>query len=563
MGNYTVQFLGQDITNYVTQWDQIEQIKDVLLSDAQFATSEINLSFDNSTGFLSPLYPGSMVNGRNWYNLPLQVYSNLPAQVFSAASTLIFDGRLKNIELSPDDRTATMVAEDVLSGLTDAIINGVQNNVNPGTAMLSLLNSAGLQGYVDTGSFINAGSAAAAAGASINYTFTQGSNTTALAAVQAIASFSSISVFVLNNTVVARVFQPYQGDGSNLRFPITDGIVRVWTQLQWDTDSFNNQVSVAFQGTGSPYISTDYNSVTQNSVTRLYEFGGSNVLATNKASARFFAQSYLARASRRRAILDLTGGLEFAGSVLGDRHWVTCASLGLNDFPMEIIEIHRHLDTDDIDLRLVGLADGNDALPQPQFQENFSAYPAGTQISSLSGWVVEDQSGGSGSTLVEPGTVLPMAVARILPASGAWDSIQYFGEQFGDIDLTCRVSIPSTGQLYCFVRAQNVSYFFPDAYYLRSDSAGNWAIGKSCGANIYDMITGSVTLGSGGAFVRILVQGLVVTAYLDGVLLGSYDFTGNVLCSSAIFATGGIAFTGIGIGTPYEVSEIMVWPLSS
>ncbi len=393
-----------------------------------------------------------------------------------------------------------MVAEDILSGLTDAIVNGAQNGANPGYAMLSLLNGAGLQDYVDAGSFINAGASAAAAGASINYTFDQGSNTTALAAVQAIASFASISVFVLNNTVVARPFQPYQGAGSGLRFPITDGIVRGLDPAAMGHGLLQQPGLRGLQGAGSPYISTNYPSVTQNSVTRLYEFGGSNVLASNAASARFFANSYLARAARRRAILDLTGGLEFAASVLGDRHWVTCASLGLDQFPMEIIEIHRHLDTDDIDLRLVGLADGNDTLPQPQYQEDFSAYAAGTQVSTISGWIVEDQSGGSGSTLVEPGAVLPMPVARILPAGGWWDSIQYYGRQFGDIDFTCRALIPATGQLYFFVRAQDVGSFFPDSYYLRSDSAGNWAIGKACGANNYDLVTGSTVLGAGGDF---------------------------------------------------------------
>ena len=539
-------FMGQEITANVAQWDQIEQIKDVLLSDAQFVSSELNLTVDNTSHFLSPQHPSSMIQGRNWYNQGLQIFAN---------GILVFNGLVHDIQASTDDQTVTIVADDPLGTLTDAIV--VASNAqaeDPGSAMLDILKGAGLEQYVDQASFLDAGGPAQAAGATVLYSFDDTSNTTALAAVQAIASLASISVFVYNNRIVARAFQPYPGKGAGLRFPITDKIVRTWTEFDWDTESFNNQVSVPWGSlsNASAYTATDLQSVTQNQVTRAYQFDGSNVVAKDLASAQFFAQTYLDRAANRRGILQLTGGQEFAASVLGDRHWVTSVDMGLSNFPMEIIEIHRHLDTDDIDLTLVALSDGNESQPV-LYEETWQEYDPDVAVSSLPGWFVT----GDGTAEIQYVSSLVGVAAQVQSKTPSEVmALSYLGRVFNDLDLKVEFALPADDvgpieavSVYVLVRVQNAVGPYPQSYYFGmavGQATTTFSLGQICNGGTQQAVAVTQPFPGFQKFqAEVTMTGQTLTAFVNGTQMLNYDFTDFQPCGTPYYS-GGIGFVVAG-----------------
>jgi len=555
-------FMGQDITAQVTQWDQIEQIKDVLLSDAQFVSSEINITVDNSSHFLSPQHPASMIQGRSTYNQSFQIL---------ISGTIVFNGLVQDIQLSPDDQSATIVADDLMGTLTNAIFvsptTSWTTSQNPGSAMLAILEQVGLTKYLNQTSFFNVNGPSEAAGATIQYLFTSDSNTTALAAIQAIASLASISVFVLNNQIFAKVFQPYQGNGSGLSFPINDQIVRTWTQYDWDTESFNNQVTVPYgSGTGSPYTETNFQSVAQNMVTRGYQFDGSSVMANDQGSAQFFANSYLSRAAQRRGVLQFTGGLEFAQSVLGDRHWVTSTDFGLSNFPMEIIEMHRHLDTDDVDITMVALANTNEIQPI-LYMETWTEFLPGINISYLSGWTAFDTSPGlTGSGTVQYNLALGGQVARLIPANGYNYSVQYFGSVFQNIDLKFTAAMPVTSgaSFRVLFGVQNAASYPANAYYFEiQEGAGSTAsisLGQFYNGTAYQAVAASgVHYNPLDFSIEIISLGLNVTVSLTssaGTSGLTFNFQGSL--NPPIY-TGGIGFAALGLTTGnYDITNITV-----
>lgn len=343
-----VNFVGLDLTPYVLSWGAIEQIKEILLSQSQFFTSQMTFTFQNKGNFLSTFTQGnkSTVGGIKWYNKVLSVTED---------GTTIYQGFIKNIPTNENDQIARIITENVLKRPAESIFNGTQNNVNPASAMLGILSQAGLLKYTNVASFIAAGGDALANNANVNYNFPQGGNNSVLQAVQKIGALASISVFVYNNQIFARRFYVYQGSGSGLKFPITNSIVLDWGDLEWDIFTFNNQVSVGYSTTY--YTATNQASVNKNNITRGIEFSNTDVVvASDLNSATYFANQYLNRAAFRRPIVLLNGRAEFKKSKIGDRHPVTIADLGLSAYPMEIIELHRVLDSDVVQMRLVGLS---------------------------------------------------------------------------------------------------------------------------------------------------------------------------------------------------------------
>jgi hypothetical protein len=208
---------------------------------------------------------------------------------------------------------------------------------------------------------------------------------------------------------------------------------------------------------------------------------------------------------------------------------------------------------------MVALAANNEPVPiQYLYQEDFSSYQLGTAISSIKGWYMYDQSGGGASANVALSSPLSGHSAQIQPASGFWDSIQYFGQTFGDVDFSCWVALPPSEAMIFHVRTQNITWWLPDSYYLFVTALGAWSIGKACGSNTYNLLSGNAGYSVGKTQIRIVVKGLVVTGYLNGNLLGSHDFTGDGLCSSAAYPTGGLGFTCPSSGIPYQISDIKV-----
>lgn len=342
----TAQFMGVDITDLVTSWGSIEQIKDVLLVNATFMSGEHSVELFNRGGAFSPGATGSLTAGLNWYNQLLEIMVD---------GRTVYSGYAKNITTNNSRTLAKIISENIFKQPSETLIAISGVSQNPADVMLAIALKGAPSDLVDTASFISAGGPSRSAGATITYTFPVGSNTTALSALQQIGALASISVFVLNNRVTARAFQPYQGSGSGLQFQIQDNIVREWGDFGFDYSSFNNQVNVGYVGPGSVTLN-DVASQAINNIIRSFSFPSTgSVVSSNLTSARFFGTLYLKRASLRRGVLPVAGGRELKDVAIGDRFPVTNPRLGLVNFPMEAIEVHANLDNEEFELHLAQL----------------------------------------------------------------------------------------------------------------------------------------------------------------------------------------------------------------
>ena len=347
----TVELFGIDVTDHVVAWGAVEQIKEVLLADAQLLTSETSITFDNTSGFLSPRGGQSIVGGVDWLHKLLTLKTD---------GVVIFEGYLKSIEPTPETKEATVTAENVLAKPVGATYTGAGAGVNPAIAALAILRSALPDEQIDADSFRYAAGPARQAGATIDYTFAEGGNVTVADAIQEIGALASIAFYVQRGRLYARAFRPYQGDGSELKFAITDELVREWGEFGQDNASFNNRVAVGY-AVGPPELyvrrQDDESYRVNGREWRTREFAAdADVSAANEASAAFFCDTYLGRASHRRTTLGFVGGPELkAAAFLGDRFPVTQVEFGLSDAPMEAIEVRPRLGSDEVELLVVGV----------------------------------------------------------------------------------------------------------------------------------------------------------------------------------------------------------------
>lgn len=334
-------FMGVDISAFVTSWGRLEQIKDVLLAQATLLTTEMTIQVQNAKKFLNPKGDGSLIGGLNWYDQILEL---------KKGGLTVYEGLVKDIRPSAEAGTADIVSENILKKPAETVVVSQATGANPSQAMLALLRLVLEDEKINAGTFDQAGAAATSASATINYTFTQNDGVTLLQAIQQISELSAISVFVKDNRVVARPFIPYQGNEAGLRFEINDDIVREWGPFSFDNSSFNNEVSVGYP-TDQDFVLTDTEAVKLVGIVRRFPFpADAQVVASNLTSAQFFARLYLRRASKRRGKLSVAMGKEAKGVAIGDRFPITTPSLGLSRFPMEAIEVHPTLDTDETEL---------------------------------------------------------------------------------------------------------------------------------------------------------------------------------------------------------------------
>lgn len=335
--------MGVDITQFVTSWGRIEQIKDVLLAQATLLTTQMTIQVFNADKFLKPRGVGSLIGGLNWYDRILELKKD---------GVTLYEGFIKDIRPNSESGTANIVSENVLKKPAETVIVTQATAANPSQTMLALLRLVLDDDKINVSTFDQAGARATAAGATIDYTFTQNDGVTVLQAIQLISELSSISVFVIDNRIVARPFIPYQGSEAGLKFELNDSIVREWGDFSFDTSSFNNRVSVGYP-TDQSFVLTDPEAIKKDDIIREFPFpADEKVVATNLTSARFFGRLYLQRASKRRAKLSVAMGKEAKGVRLGDRFPVTAPDLGLVRFPMECIEVHPTFDTDETELAL-------------------------------------------------------------------------------------------------------------------------------------------------------------------------------------------------------------------
>ncbi len=340
-------FMGVDISEFVTSWGRLEQIKDILLAQATLLTAEMNIEVMNFRKFMNPRGPGSLIAGLDHYNGLLEIIKD---------GRTIYEGFVTDIRPNANAQTSVLVSENILKKPAETVINTQATDANPSFAMLDFIRFAVPEENIDARTFDQAAAPSSTSGATIDYTFAEGDNITVMQGVQLVSELSSISVFVKDNKIIARPFVPYRGQEENFKQEVNDEIAREWGAFSWDNSSFNNRVSVGFP-VDKTVLLEDTESIKINGRTpRLIEFSPEdNVVASNLTSAEFFGRLYLRRAAKRRTKLNVAGGKSVDGTVIGGRFPVTTTSLGLVRFPMECIEVHQTLDSDEIELSLAQL----------------------------------------------------------------------------------------------------------------------------------------------------------------------------------------------------------------
>ena len=344
----TATFLGVDITDRVVSWGTLEQVKEVLLAEATMFTSEHSIQVMNEGGAFTSDGPASIVRGLNWYGQILTV--TLDGQ-------LVYAGRVRNIQISSDAGTATIVSDDVMKVPAQEPFVGSGQNANPGDVLLAIARSALPEEFIDAASFKASGGLARTAGATISYEFKDDSRASCMSAMQEIARLCSISVYVSRTLLSARVFRPYQGQGSGLKQDIDETVIRAMPSQGYDALSFVNRVTVGYTGGFTETVNA-LDSQRANRIIRPITYGDTEtVFAYDRASAIYFGNLCLSRSSYQRRICEVTIGPTMNPVDMGDRFPVTSSRFGLVAMPAEVIEAHRNPDQDEVTLKLAELYD--------------------------------------------------------------------------------------------------------------------------------------------------------------------------------------------------------------
>jgi len=340
--------MGSDVSSYVTEWGEVEDVKEVLLVRSQLFTGEHSIVLSNVDGRFSPYKAGSLFYGKAYFQSIVTLTED---------GETLFTGLLKQVMLNKADRTCTLKVENYFTILTTQVASLVATSVGPMAAALSILETAGMAELVDRNSFVAAAADAASAGAVVSVDFTD-SNQTALAAIQDLADLASVAIYVRGGIIQARPFQAYQGSSAGLRYPI-DSTVQVDVGALGDAyDNLKNVVTFEYS-TSSTLVLRDEPSIRryqgyENAVKLSYNTGQSIVIS-DLASASYFARKYLDRCSTLRRTLELVGSNELRNIRIGDRHPVTDSHYGLSSEPFEVIETHRQIQAKTISLTLATL----------------------------------------------------------------------------------------------------------------------------------------------------------------------------------------------------------------
>ena len=333
---------GTEITDYVMDWGELDEIKSVMLAQDQMFTGQVKLKMANVTGIFSPDNPCSIMHGQQEMNQEITIFLN---------GVQVFGGVLKTCQLDHDARTSTLIIENQFSNLATTLAVVTASGVNPVIEILELLLANG--SAVNAGSFLSAAGPSLAAGATISLTLAASDQTYLLDLINSLAELASVTVFVQNAMIYCTAWQPYQGDGSNLRQPITDSVVRTWGTRETAYNTFYNQVIVPY---GSSSLTLDNLPLQALAKTvSSYTLQVSSVSIPDKVSAIFWGTQYLNRSSAIRDKINIKVGIEMADAVIGNRYPVTCENYGYNSKAFEVIETKKTLLDKGMELVLASL----------------------------------------------------------------------------------------------------------------------------------------------------------------------------------------------------------------
>ena len=340
--------MGQDVSAYVTDWGEVEDIKEVLLASTQLFTGQVTLELSNFDGRFAPFRSNSLFYQKPYFQSNVTLYED---------GELLFAGILKAVNVSKATRMATLTVENIFTAPTNQLATLVQAGVNPVVGALAVLTAGGLGSVTDTNSFLAAAAASSAAGAVVDVDFAS-KNTSILSAVQKLCELAAVSVFIRNGLITAQAVKPYQGNSAGLRFPLNEANVVDFGELQEAYDNLTNVVNVAY---GASLLVTvrDPDSINryqgyENEVKLSYAVGGA-ISIPDLASATYFGGVYLQRSSTLKYTFEINGADELKGIRIGDRHPVTEAYYGLAAKAFEVIQTHRPINKKTISLTLATL----------------------------------------------------------------------------------------------------------------------------------------------------------------------------------------------------------------
>ena len=329
------QTLGIELAPYVLDWGGTEQVKDVLLAQAQLFTSEHTLVLANTDNRFSQSNTKSPFYGRSIELAPVTL---------AIDGVNVYTGFIRAISLDHAARTASIITENAFTMPANSNVILTANGLNPAAAIQTILVNAGLGAYIDPVSFAAARSNFTAAGATINLNYVAGGNTTALAAIQAISSMCSVSCFVVNGLIKLQAWQPYQGNLSGVKYQIAAATTYAFGTLEEAYQSLSNSVTVLW-GSSSLYLknaaSIALNGIETN--TQLAGGTGGQIVIPNLSSATYFGQQFLARASTLRRQGRLNAGSSLIGVNIGDRVSIAAPNWSTSPLAFEVLEAKVNL----------------------------------------------------------------------------------------------------------------------------------------------------------------------------------------------------------------------------
>lgn len=325
-----------ELAAYVTDWGEVEEVKDILLAQSQLFTAQHTIVLANADNRFSPKNTQSPFYGRN---------TQLAEAFLSVNGPTLYQGFVRSIE--PDHKTRTVKILTQNSFTVPANTNLIlQTSGNPAAVIREILESVGLSNYIDYSSFQSAGGGASSAGASIAVNYEAGDNTTALAAIQSICSLCSFSCFVQAGKIKLKAWQPYQGNNSGIKYAVTSAQVYDFSTLSDAYTNLSNSVTILY-ATDSELTLTNPQSIRANGITPNTEFNAVTaqpLSVPDLVSANYFGDLFLSRSSTLRQQGSFTAGPTLNELHIGDRITVDAPNWGSAPIAFEVIETHLEIE---------------------------------------------------------------------------------------------------------------------------------------------------------------------------------------------------------------------------
>ena len=199
----------------------------------------------------------------------------------------------------------------------------------------------------------------------------------------------------------------------------------------------------------------------------------------------------------------------------------------------------------------------------PVVDFDIDMFPNNTILSG-NGWTCYDQSFGYTANVTASTGIFDRTAAQGMAINyGNWASVSYDKFlNYGDYDISFKAyAQPATTVMFVYVRCSANNAFFPNCYALgfgTGSAVTTAGIYKFCGGSNYSVFSNASmpAFNTNGCLVRIQMLGLVLTAWINGNLVGSYDFTGNALCSSVVFSTGTFGFISYPAGAALSPASL-------